>query len=228
MTVGVLGAADVDSSKFTEYRDVPEGVSIPCFNLFSTSSKVDFNLFGYNVRQTDQRYNGWFNTSAFDLSFDYNQIPHNMGNDAHTIHGRAVPGRLGHERHAAAVAGHHRQRDADRRPDRDVLRRAPRPDVRVGRQRGRLEHAQARDGHARPRQEAPLRPDLHLHARAQVRLSRRRGRRRLQRRQQRGRDARPAERDHAGLRGAGGLELREGQRPRPRSRATSTTTTPRR
>lgn len=85
VTVGVLGATNVDSSKFTEYRDVPEGVAIPCFNLFSISSKVDFNLFGYNVRQTDQRYNGWFNTSAFDLSFDYNQTPHNMGNDAHTI-----------------------------------------------------------------------------------------------------------------------------------------------
>ena len=109
LTVGVLGASDVDSSKFTEYRDVPEGFYVPCFNLFSTSSKVDFNLFGYNVRQTDQRYNGWFNTSAFDLSFDYNQTPHNMGNGAHTIHGRAVPGRLGDERHAATVAGHHRQ-----------------------------------------------------------------------------------------------------------------------
>ena len=81
----MLGAAEVDSSKFREYRDVPEGFYVPCFNLFSTSSKVDFNLFGYNVRQTDQRYNGWFNTSAFDLSFDYNQTPHNMGNDAHTI-----------------------------------------------------------------------------------------------------------------------------------------------
>ena len=85
LTVGVLGASEVDSSKFSEYRDVPEGFYVPCFNLFSTSSKVDFNLFGNNVRQTDQRYNGWFNTSAFDLSFDYNQIPHNMGNDAHTI-----------------------------------------------------------------------------------------------------------------------------------------------
>jgi hypothetical protein len=85
VTVGVLGATNVDSSKFTEYRDVPEGVAIPCFNLFSTSGKVDFNLFGYNVRQSDQRYNGWFNTSAFDLSFDYNQTPHDMGNGAHTI-----------------------------------------------------------------------------------------------------------------------------------------------
>jgi Putative outer membrane beta-barrel porin, MtrB/PioB len=85
VTVGVLGASDVDSSKFYEYRDVPEGVYVPCFNLFSTSSKVDFNLFGYNVRQSDQRYNGWFNTKAFDLSFDYNQVPHNMGFGGHTI-----------------------------------------------------------------------------------------------------------------------------------------------
>ena len=85
LTVGLLGATNVDSSKFYEYRDVPKGVAVPCFNLFSTSKGLDFNLFGYNVRQTDQRYNGWFNTSAFDLSFDYNQTPHNMGNDAHTI-----------------------------------------------------------------------------------------------------------------------------------------------
>jgi hypothetical protein len=85
LTVGVLGASDVDSAKFYEYRDVPEGVYVPCFNLFSTSSKVDFNLFGENVRQTDQRYSGWFNTSAFDLSFDYNQIPHNIGFGGRTI-----------------------------------------------------------------------------------------------------------------------------------------------
>lgn len=85
VTVGVLGADDVDSSKFEEYRDVPEGVSVPCFSLFSTTDKVDFRLYGDNVSREDQRYNGWFNTSAFDLSFDYNQVPHNMGNGARTI-----------------------------------------------------------------------------------------------------------------------------------------------
>jgi hypothetical protein len=85
VSVGVLGASDVDSSKFTEYREVPEGVSVPCFNLFTKSARLDFNLFGYNVRQDDQRYQGWFNTSAFDLSFDYNQTPHDMGNKGRTI-----------------------------------------------------------------------------------------------------------------------------------------------
>jgi hypothetical protein len=69
VTVGVLGADNVDSSKFREYRDVPEGIYVPCLNLFSTSSKIDFNL-RRERPQTDQRHNGWFNTSAFDLSFD--------------------------------------------------------------------------------------------------------------------------------------------------------------
>jgi hypothetical protein len=85
VTVGGLGATNVDSSKFTEYREVPEGASVPCFNLFTVGDKIDFNLFGQNVRQDDQRYNGWFKTSAFDLTFDYNQIPHNMGNGGHPI-----------------------------------------------------------------------------------------------------------------------------------------------
>ncbi|MGE0455257.1 MAG: MtrB/PioB family outer membrane beta-barrel protein [Vicinamibacteria bacterium] len=85
LSVGVLGASDVGSSKFTEYREVPEGVSVPCFNLFSNDGKLEFKLFGYNVSQDDQRYQGWFNTSAFDLSFDYNQIPHDMGNGGRTM-----------------------------------------------------------------------------------------------------------------------------------------------
>ncbi|MCM2256691.1 MAG: MtrB/PioB family outer membrane beta-barrel protein [Vicinamibacteria bacterium] len=85
ITVGVTGYEDVDSSKFQEYREIPKGLSVPFFHLFSTGGKVDFNLYGYDVRQSDQRYDGWLNTSAFDIKFDYNEIPHNMGNDARTI-----------------------------------------------------------------------------------------------------------------------------------------------
>ena len=85
ISVGVLGRDDIASSKFTEYREVPKGVSVPCFSLFSKTDKLDFKLFGYNVSQSDQRYTGWFKTSGFDLIFDYNQIPHNMGNGARTI-----------------------------------------------------------------------------------------------------------------------------------------------
>jgi len=92
ISVGVLGAPDVDSSKFKEYREVPKGVSVPCFSLFSKTDKVDFKLFGYNVSQSDQRYNGWFKANAFDLIFDYNQTPHNMGNGARTIEAELAEG----------------------------------------------------------------------------------------------------------------------------------------
>jgi len=85
ISVGVLGRDNVDSSKFQEYKEIPKGVAVPCFNLFSKSDKLDFRLFGYNVSQDDQRYSGWFKTKSFDVIFDYNQIVHNMGNDARTI-----------------------------------------------------------------------------------------------------------------------------------------------
>lgn len=91
-TVSVLGRDDVASSKFTEYREVPKGVSMPFFTLFSKNDKVDFRLFGYNVSQDDQRYQGWFRTSAFDLNFDYNEILHNLGNGAHTIESEVSEG----------------------------------------------------------------------------------------------------------------------------------------
>ncbi len=82
----VLGRDDVPSAKFEEYRDVPEGVSIPFFRLFSRTGKADFNLYGYDALQDDQHYTGWLDTQGLGLFFDYNQIPHNMGNDGRTIH----------------------------------------------------------------------------------------------------------------------------------------------
>ncbi len=84
VTLGALGRTDVSSSKFQEYREVPKGLSLPYMNLFATTTKLDFNLMVDNVRQSDQRYAGWFNTGMFDLGFDYNQTPHNMGNSAHS------------------------------------------------------------------------------------------------------------------------------------------------
>lgn len=92
ISVGVLGRDDVDSSKFTEYREVPKGVSVPCFSLFSKTDKLDFSLFGYNASQDDQRYNGWFKTKAFDLIFDYNSTPHQMGNNGKSIFAESSPG----------------------------------------------------------------------------------------------------------------------------------------
>ncbi len=92
VTIQTLGVEDISSSKFREYRDVPKGVSMPFVNLFSTSKAIDFNLTGLNISQQDQRYSGWANISWLDFGFDYNQIVHRMGNDAHVIWNETAPG----------------------------------------------------------------------------------------------------------------------------------------
>jgi len=82
----------VESSKFTEYREVPVGTSIPFLNLWSKSSKIDFNLTGYNVQQTDQQFIGGLKAAGLGLKFNYNSIPHDMGNNARSIYTETAPG----------------------------------------------------------------------------------------------------------------------------------------
>lgn len=88
----LLGRDPVSSSKFEEYRVVPKGVSMPVFSLQGNHGGNAFALFGKNISQKDQRYTGSANTSWMGVSFDYNQIPHNMGNNAHTLFTETSPG----------------------------------------------------------------------------------------------------------------------------------------
>ena len=90
--VGVQTHTDVTSSKFTEYRSVPKGVYVPFLNLFANSSSLNFSLYGSNVSQSDQRYFGGLKAGGMALKYDYNQIPHNMGNDGHAIFAETSPG----------------------------------------------------------------------------------------------------------------------------------------
>ena len=88
----LLGRDNIDSSKFQEYREVPKGVSMPVFTLMGSQNGKDFALLGQNVSRSDQRYTGWATFTWIDVAFDYNQIPHNMGTDARTIHRETEPG----------------------------------------------------------------------------------------------------------------------------------------
>ncbi len=92
VTLDLLGRGNVGSSKFDEYRVVPKGVSLPFLSVFRTTSTIDFNLQGSNVGRDDQRYTGWANFSGIGLSFDYNQVPHNMGNNGLVIFNETAPG----------------------------------------------------------------------------------------------------------------------------------------
>jgi hypothetical protein len=105
VTLGVLGHDTVTSSKFTEYREVPQGVSIPSLNLFAWKGDTGFTLWADNVRQTDQRYAGVASLSWLGMAFDYNQTPHNMGNNAHLIWNEVSPGYWGMSASLRAALG---------------------------------------------------------------------------------------------------------------------------
>jgi hypothetical protein len=88
----LLGRSDVESSKLEEYRLVPKGVSMPVFAFQGSTNGNAYALFGKSISKDDQRYTGYTRARWLDVSFDYNQIPHHMGNDAKTIHTETAPG----------------------------------------------------------------------------------------------------------------------------------------
>lgn len=90
--IDLLGRDTIASSKFEEYRVVPKGVSMPVFDLTGTKGDVDLAFWGRNIAQRDQRYSGRLSSPAVGLRFDYNQIPHSMGNDGRSIMTELGPG----------------------------------------------------------------------------------------------------------------------------------------
>lgn len=82
----------VESSKFTEYREVPNGLAIPHLNIWSSGGKIDFNLTGYNVQQKDQQFLGQVKAAGLGLKFNWNSIPHEMGNNANLIFNQTATG----------------------------------------------------------------------------------------------------------------------------------------
>lgn len=91
-TLLLLGRDDVSSSKFDEYREVAKGVSMPVFSLQGSHNGNDYAVFGQNIARSDQRYFGWANLSWIGISYDYNQIPHNMGYNGRTLYTETAPG----------------------------------------------------------------------------------------------------------------------------------------
>jgi opacity protein-like surface antigen len=76
---------DTNSSKFTEYRDIPNGFVLPLFRLDGQKDGFRYELFGADARERDQRYRlglekGWL---RFDGSYQF--IPHDFGNGARSL-----------------------------------------------------------------------------------------------------------------------------------------------
>jgi MtrB/PioB family decaheme-associated outer membrane protein len=78
---GQATSLDGNSSKFQEYREVPDGVVAPAFRLSGRSSEMKYDFRGYTVRSDDQRYTLLADYKSARLSGDYLRMPHYFGND---------------------------------------------------------------------------------------------------------------------------------------------------
>jgi MtrB/PioB family decaheme-associated outer membrane protein len=100
---GVSGAVEVAvlqkdvssiSSKFTEYRDVPNGLVIPFFSLRGHRGDMRYMAAGRAIQQDDQQFALRLGHPRFALDADFNQIPHRFGNDGRTLLQETSPGVL--------------------------------------------------------------------------------------------------------------------------------------
>ncbi|HEY3569207.1 MAG TPA: MtrB/PioB family outer membrane beta-barrel protein [Thermoanaerobaculia bacterium] len=97
LVLGVVRThVDTNSAKWEEYRDMSNGFVIPYLRLIGEGSgdrELDFNA--VNVRREDARYNLFYGVpGSYELTLDYNKIPHHFGNDGHMLYTRTGPGRL--------------------------------------------------------------------------------------------------------------------------------------
>ncbi len=91
-----FGAQQTDSnsisSKFMEYRDVPNGVIAPYFRFQGKKNGLRYDFLGENIKQTDQRFRMRVGEDKWNVEGDYNRIPHNFGNGGHTLLQETSPG----------------------------------------------------------------------------------------------------------------------------------------
>jgi MtrB/PioB family decaheme-associated outer membrane protein len=97
LVLGVVGAhVDTNSAKWEEYRDQSSGFVIPKLHLIGEGKgDRELDLNAVNVRRDDARYTLFYGVpGSYELTVDYNKIPHHFGNDGHMLWTRTGPGRL--------------------------------------------------------------------------------------------------------------------------------------
>jgi MtrB/PioB family decaheme-associated outer membrane protein len=80
------------SSKFLEYRDIPNGIAVPFFRLDGQKGGLRYDFAGQFVQQSDQRFLMRVEKDWFRLDGDYNTIPHRFGNGGKTLEQRTGEG----------------------------------------------------------------------------------------------------------------------------------------
>ena len=83
---------DTLSSKFLEYRDIPDGATLPFFRLFGKKGEFRYSLVGQYLQQTDQQYLYRLEGSKIRVFGQFNKIPHRFGNSGRTLNQATSPG----------------------------------------------------------------------------------------------------------------------------------------
>jgi hypothetical protein len=92
-TLGVSQTdSDTTSSKFLEYREIPNGLFAPNFRFAGETSKLRYDVWGLSVRQKDQAFKGFLSYDKLLVEASYIQIPHNFGNAGRTLLQEVSPG----------------------------------------------------------------------------------------------------------------------------------------
>ena len=86
MTFGVLQKDfDTNSSKFLEYRDIPQGPVASYLNFVGKKGDLTYRVWGYDVTQKDQRLSARIGNGTVRFDASYLGIPHNFGNGGKSI-----------------------------------------------------------------------------------------------------------------------------------------------
>jgi MtrB/PioB family decaheme-associated outer membrane protein len=73
------------SSKFLEYRDIPQGAAANFFQFKGRKGDYNYDFYGSGVTQKDQKYYGRFETPGWKFEASYVGVPHSFGNGGRSI-----------------------------------------------------------------------------------------------------------------------------------------------
>lgn len=76
---------DTNSSKFEEYRSVPEGFAGPELRVFGETAASTFLVSAENLMEADRRLYIWADSELIEADVLYDVIPHKLGNEAKSI-----------------------------------------------------------------------------------------------------------------------------------------------
>jgi hypothetical protein len=85
-SIGLLQRdSDTISSKFLEYRDIPQGAAAPLFTFDGKKGDFKYGFLARDITQKDQRYLLDVSKGAVRIEGNWVGIPHNFGNGGKTI-----------------------------------------------------------------------------------------------------------------------------------------------